>query len=43
MNWDSEDLHKEYATLKTLRYGWCFNQWQDGKSGRHNAFRLLLC
>ena len=43
MNWGSVDVHKEYVTLKTHRYGTCFNRWQDGKSGRHNAFRSLLC
>jgi aspartyl aminopeptidase len=41
MNWCSEDLHKEYVTLKTHRYGGCFKQWQDEKLGRHNIFRLL--
>ncbi len=43
MNLGCVDLHKEYAKQKTHRYRRCFNQWQDGKSGRHNAFRLLLC
>ncbi len=39
----SVDFHKEYVTLKTHPYGGGFNKWQDGDSGRYNAFQLLLC
>jgi hypothetical protein len=43
MNLHSEQLYAAYATLKTPHDGRFLSPWRVEKSGRHDAFRSLLC